>query len=570
MERLTEETIVAVRQAPNWIGVMSSYVALKKRGRNWLGLCPFHSEKTPSFTVSEDKRLWHCFGCQQSGDLIAFIQKIEAVGFSDAVQLIANRLGIPVAFDAVSAHQSAQDADMNTLRGILAMSKDWYRHAYEASAEAQAYMTERGITPDMARQFGIGYAPRTNGVMPFLKQKGIADEWVQRAGMGTPPYDRLAHRVVFPIADEKGRTIAFGGRALTPAQQPKYLNSDDTTLFAKRRTLFGLDHAKTSIKKTGTVILVEGYMDVIHMHQAGQSNTVAALGTAFTSEHARILQRMANRLVLALDTDDAGMAAMMRAYELAIHEGLTVRVAVYDGKDPADALLANPTGFLNAIEDPLSMLAYQFEQVCQHPPRHLDDAVAVVNRFVPFLKQEPDPVVQRHFIRQLATTIRVDPDAILAKLTDTMPMVRRTMTPVKPTQSPVQQAEEQVLVAMASQLNDRIEMMSQGADGLLVTPEYRALAVLMLDYPLVDVALVEAIPDEAQRSLLAGLLVNAPKTHHAKEALAFLKRHADEQTLGGYQEELARLESETPQQEAAIQAVLAKMMAVSQRIRETD
>ncbi|NDD66484.1 DNA primase [bacterium] len=570
MERLTEDTIIAVRQAPHWIGVMSSYVALKKRGRNWIGLCPFHSEKSPSFTVSEEKRLWHCFGCQQSGDLIAFIQKIEAIGFSDAVQLIANRLGITVAFDAVPAHQSAHDADMNTLREMLGMAKAFYRQAFESSAEAQAYLAERGVTPEMARQFGIGYSSRTHGVMAYLKQKGMPDDMVQRAGLGTPPYDRLAHRVVFPIADEKGRTIAFGGRALTPAQQPKYLNSDETPLFAKRRTLFGLDHAKGAIKKTGTVILVEGYLDVIHLHQAGKANTVAALGTAFTTDHARIIQRMANRLVLALDTDDAGMAAMMRAYELAIKEGLTVRMAVYEGKDPADALQANPTAFLSALDDPLSMLAYQYKRVCQHPPQHLDDAVAVVNQFVPFLKQEQDPVVQRHFIRQLATTIRVDPDAILAKLTDTMPVVRRAMPSVKPTQSPVQQAEEQVLVAMASQLNERITMMSQGVDGWLITPSYRELAVLMLDYPLVDGALLEAIPHEGLRSVLAGLLVNAPKTHHTKEAVAFLKRHADEQTLKGYQEELSRLESETPQQEEAIQAVLAKMMDLSQRIRETE
>ncbi len=566
MERLRESTIMAVRQAPYWVGVLQSYITLKKRGRNWIGLCPFHSEKSPSFTVNEEKRLWHCFGCQQSGDVIGFVQKIESVGFVDAVQLIAARLNIPIEFEEVSPQQMAQASELDRLRPVMGMMRDFYISQLERYPKVLEYIKERGIADAIRHQFGLGYCPPDGG-MGVLKQNGVGEDLIRQAGLGASHYDRFNHRLMFPITDEKGRTIAFGGRALGSDQTPKYMNSDESALFAKRRTLFGLDHAKTSIRKDGVSILVEGYMDVLSMHQAGFTNTVAALGTAFTAEHARILHRLGNRLILALDTDQAGITAMVKAYELASKAGLFVRIARYPGKDPADALAENRLEFEQALQNPVSMLAFQCEQVAMNPPTHLDEAIAIIDRLRTYFNQEEDPVVHRHFARVLARQLKIEPDDIMAKLTTTMPIVKRAYQAIKPSKSPVQQAEEQLLVAMAMNVQDRIRIMSNHGLDLLLTPLYRELAVAMLDFALVDHDLVAAIPNDQHRSLLTALLVDAPSILHTQDALLFLQRHRDEQQLKACHAKLAALESSPHSMESDIQAVLTDIMSITQRLR---
>ena len=327
------------------VEVISKYVSLKKSGSRYVGLCPFHSEKTPSFSVSPDKQLYHCFGCGEGGNVITFIMKEENLPFIDAVRLLADMYGMAVPEDSGDT-----DAERQRRERIFELNKQAarYFHSRLLSKEGERalrYLLNRGLTKKTITSFGLGYAmPEWDGLIRAMKEKGFSDNelesaWLARRGRSGGLYDAFRDRVMFPIIDIRGNVIAFGGRIIE-GDGPKYLNSGDTPVFSKSRNLFALNFAKKS--KAGRLILAEGYMDVIALHQAGFDCAVASLGTALTSEQARFMSHYAAQAVICYDSDGAGQKAAQKAIDLLKPAGLEVKVLHIPGaKDPDEYIKKN-------------------------------------------------------------------------------------------------------------------------------------------------------------------------------------------------------------------------------------
>lgn len=342
---ISKEKIEEVRLRANIVQVISEYVPLKKRGANYTGLCPFHSEKTPSFSVSEEKNMFYCFGCNAAGSAITFVMKKDGLSFPDAVRALAARFGVTITEEKKGArdfkdslysiNQAASDFFINELKGA-------------GGKFARDYLAKRGYadTPEILKAFGVGYAPdRWDGLVIYLKRKGFQAELAEKAGLVVKKkdggdYDRFRGRLIFPIADLKGRVIAFGGRSLGEAM-PKYLNSPETAVFKKGETLYGMPLAREQISKQGFAIIVEGYFDLMALHRHGFTNSVATMGTALTPEHIKLLKGFASSAYALFDADDAGKRAAMRSLELFLDEDMTARAISLPGAKDPDEFLSN-------------------------------------------------------------------------------------------------------------------------------------------------------------------------------------------------------------------------------------
>jgi len=305
------------------VEVISAYVPLKKAGRNYKGLCPFHVEKTPSFVVFPDSDGWHCFGaCSTGGDIFSFIMKKENLDFGEALRLLADKAGVPL--EERRPEQAEKESRLDKLRDLNAVTASFFNHHFVASSQAGAardYVESRGLNDDTIERFEIGYAlDEWDALLGYLKKKGYSEEVILEAGLiiereSGGYYDRFRNRLVIPIRDRRGRVIGFGARALDDSL-PKYLNSPQTPLFDKSSVLFGLDKALRAIRSRNEVIIVEGYMDVLTAHQYGIDNVIASMGTALTEKQLRELSRSTSRFILALDSDAAGDQATLRGLHL--------------------------------------------------------------------------------------------------------------------------------------------------------------------------------------------------------------------------------------------------------------
>ena len=391
--------------------VIGKRVRLARRGRELTGLCPFHNEKTPSFTVSEDKGFFHCFGCGAHGDVIGFVMRDEGFGFPEAVERLADQAGLEL--PKQSPAERARERAQISLYGVLEAATAWFEHQLKADAgrAARAYLVGRALTPESVQTFRLGFAPeRRDGLKSALAGQDISEALMVTAGLliepdgGGQSYDRFRGRIIFPIADRRGRVIAFGGRALGDTQ-PKYLNSPDTPLFHKGTVLYGLDLARPAAREARRVVTVEGYMDVIALHQAGIAETVAPLGTALTELQIEELWRLAPEPILCFDGDAAGERAAARAVERALprlRADRSLRFATLpDGEDP-DSLIG--TGGVQAMEDvlvdagPLSSRLWRLaggEGGLETPERR----AAVNRRLLAHIERIPDKDLRFYFQR---------------------------------------------------------------------------------------------------------------------------------------------------------------------------
>lgn len=402
--------------------VVSAYVSLKRRGRNLVGLCPFHGEKTPSFNLYPETNSFYCFGCGAGGDVVTFIRRIENLSYIDAVKLLADRAGIPV------PEQDRNDVGARQRVRILEANREAARlfHACLYSAEGRAgleYYYSRGYTDATIRHFGLGYAPqRFDFVRDHLRKKGFHDEelvlaWLcARSKNGKGIYDIFRNRVMIPIIDVRGNVIAFGGRVLDDSK-PKYLNSGETMVFKKTNNLFALNFAKQT--KGERLILCEGYMDVIALHQAGFENAVAALGTSFTADHARLLSRYTDEVVLIFDADAAGKKGAQRAIGLLRETGLRIRlVTIPDGKDPDEYIRKNGAErFKLLIDRAANDVEYRLIELGQ---RHLlntsEGKVTYLREAVQLLSELHDPLERDVYIGRLSQELSVSKDALQTQL----------------------------------------------------------------------------------------------------------------------------------------------------------
>ncbi len=412
-----------VRTRIDLVSVIERYVTLKRTGNKLKGLCPFHAEKTPSFTVSPDIGRWYCFGsCAEGGDVFKFVQKIENLSFPEALERLAlqanvtltsrNPRGADGALGDGGGSVRTEAGEKDRIYKINALALRFYREVLGRSAVARDYLQERGLVHEAQENFSLGFAAdEWDGLCRFLTQKGVALADAERAGLVTigerGTFDKLRGRLIFPIFDVQERPIAFGGRLIAEARpgQPKYWNSPETPVFSKSRTLYGLWRARKAIAAREQAIVVEGYTDVIACHQAGFENVVATLGTSLTEEHVQTLARLASVVLLAFDADSAGLKAASRAAQ--IFEAQEVEVRVLDlpeGEDP-DSLLRSGKRlvFENAIENALPLTEYRIKRLIRKGPAETDrDRVALFRKALPILAAVPTVLEREQYVKMLA------------------------------------------------------------------------------------------------------------------------------------------------------------------------
>lgn len=411
---IPEEVINRIRERADIVEVVGAHLSLTKAGQHFKGLCPFHSEKTPSFIVSPLRQIFHCFGCGEGGNVLTFLMKIDGCTFPDAVRALGQRLGIAVEEQAASPSARQRAELRERLFALNRAAAEFFHRILLSDAEAEsarAYLRGRGITSDTIARFGLGYAPAAwEGTLKALVRTEVKIEDLAAAGLVVPRengsgfYDRFRGRVIFPIRDLQRRVIGFGGRVLDETQ-PKYLNSPETPLFSKGRTLYALEAAREGTARLDEIIIVEGYFDAISLHQSGLTNTVATLGTALTAEHVEVLRRFTDRIVLLFDPDPAGVRAALRTMDLFIDSGLTVKVgSLPTGEDPDTFIRARgPEGFRQALGQASSLLDFTVRG-CLKTSRQgsIEDRVRCVEEVLELLQKLSNPVEKAAAVRQVA------------------------------------------------------------------------------------------------------------------------------------------------------------------------
>jgi DNA primase len=374
--KFTQESIERVREAADIAEIVQGYTELRRQGARYTGLCPFHEERTPSFSVDPTEKLYYCFGCQAGGDVFKFVEEKEGLDFPGAVERLADRYGIELAYDSTDPREEERRRGRERLQDLLAKTASFYaRYLWSSNeaAKARAYLEGRGLGREALERFGVGYAPSAwDSVLKRALAAGFGERDLEAAGLVQRGrrggfYDRFRGRIIFPLRDARGRVLGFGARAMRESQQPKYVNSPETAIYRKGRSLFGLDRARSHATRAGKVIVVEGYTDVIALHQGGIENVVASMGTALTDEQVAELARLASTLLLAFDADRSGRDAMLRVQSAAASRGLVLKVVrLPDDKDPCDLLLEEgPDGFTTRAGEAISFLQFQVESVME-------------------------------------------------------------------------------------------------------------------------------------------------------------------------------------------------------------
>ena len=412
-----------VRSTADIVEVISGYVPLKKRGANFWGCCPFHGEKTPSFAVNPGKNMFYCFGCHEGGDIFKFVMKIESCGFMEAIKLLAARYGIPVPERQKTAQEIQREKERERIYETNATATRFFQACLLKTAYGErplAYLSGRGINQSIIDSFSIGYALDSfTALLSNLGRRGYTPAELMAAGLVAQgkerPYDKFRNRVMIPIKDPKGKILGFGGRVLDKSE-PKYLNTAETIWFNKRRILFAMDVAYKSIRQSRQAIVVEGYMDAISLHAAGISNVVASMGTAFATEQAKLLKRIADEIVFCYDSDNAGRKASVRAVSIARAEGLKVRIAgVPEGKDPDEYVRRyGKEAFLEVIAAASEGIDFQIEEtILQGDVSNLAGKVDAVSNILPFLLECKSEIEAAEHIRRLAQRLTIDEGLIL-------------------------------------------------------------------------------------------------------------------------------------------------------------
>ncbi|MFG0298672.1 MAG: DNA primase [Phycisphaerales bacterium JB047] len=430
-----------VRDASDIVQVVGEHLSLKPKGREYVGLCPFHDDRNPSMCVIPAKQIFHCFVCGTGGDVFTFVQKYHSMGFREALEFLAQRANIELTVHKPRG-RSADDGEPSGVgnREVLAandLAAGFFRAILshpEHGAAARDVIERRGISDEMVERFMIGASPdRWDGLGMFAASKNVRTEALLAAGLvkqrerGDGQYDALRNRLIFPICDQIGRVIAFGGRKIDEEDEPKYLNSPETAVFKKSTTLFGINHAARAIKRERTAVIVEGYTDVIACHQAGVEHVVGTLGTALTSGHATVLRRLCDTVVLLFDGDAAGIKAADRAIEVLLSETIDIRIAALagftDAKDP-DELLKREDGaevFARVIEGSVDLIKWKFDRLRDElagagPARVAQRIEEELNRLSDLGLAELEPVRRRLMIRQIAQAARVEEGVVNAAI----------------------------------------------------------------------------------------------------------------------------------------------------------
>jgi len=441
LSKFTPDTIDRVRAAADMVEIVSAHTDLRRQGARWTGLCPFHDERSPSFGIHAEDKLYHCFGCGVGGDLFDFVAATENIDFPAAVELLADRYGVEIVREKEDPQAEARREARTRLTELMERAAMFYASVFHDSPEAEkarTYLAGRGLGEEILREFGVGYAPsawdtlfvrgqRAGFRVDELAKTGLAQKG-QKGGM----YDRFRERITFPIRDPRGRAVGFGARAMRPEQKPKYLNSAETELFHKSDILYGIERARGPMAKAGRAIVVEGYTDVIALHQAGLTEAVGVMGTAITEPQLALLSATVSNIVLALDADAAGRKAMLRAQQVAAGRKLSIKVvAMPAGEDPAEMVVAEGGGerFKALVEGAVDLPEFHLDLILSEvdlaSPQDRDRGLAEA---APVLAEIGEGATREELVRRVAEKLGIAPTVVVARLTSAPPVQDEAQT----------------------------------------------------------------------------------------------------------------------------------------------
>lgn len=434
MALISPDSVERVKQAADIVEVVSAHTDLRRQGARYVGLCPFHEERTPSFSVEPQEKLYHCFGCGVGGDVIKFVEEKDGLNFAEAVEMLADRYGVELEREQEDPRAEARRQQRRRLEQLLERAAAFYANYLWESSEAEKareYLAGRGLGEEALRAFGVGYAPSAwDKILVRGQQAGFSVEELRGVGLvqrgrSGGEYDRFRERIMFPIRDRRGRVLGFGGRAMRSDQGAKYVNTAETDFFHKSQMLYGVDRAKAAIAKAGRAVVVEGYTDVLALHQAGIEEAVGVMGTAITDDQVAALSGMVEEVVLALDADSAGQEAMLRAQRVAAGRRMRLRVAAMPaGEDPAEMMAEDggPERFRVLLEQAEELTSFQVGLVLARTdvgsPVERDRALAEV---APVLAGMGETVGREELVRRVSERLDLDPAMVMGRVVAATP-----------------------------------------------------------------------------------------------------------------------------------------------------
>ncbi len=540
---IPEDKISEIKHAADIVDVVSEAVLLKKAGQNFIGLCPFHAEKTPSFTVSPDKQIFYCFGCGSGGNVFSFLMKQEGLSFPETARKLAKRYGIDLPIKPLSLDQKRKISEREGLLDINRRAMDFFHQALCRGTEGQAagsYLTQRGIAQKTIDDHKLGYAPDGwDHLLNYFTNQQISLALIEKTGLILPRksksgyYDRFRNRIMFPIIDTNMQVIGFGGRVLDDSL-PKYLNSPETPVYSKGRSLYGIQQAKEKCRATGTVYIVEGYLDLLALYQHGIHNVVATLGTALTSDHVRLLTRYAGRMVLVYDSDEAGIRSAQRCIGTFWREHVDFRRQdVFSEKKADTHILVLPTGhdpdsyvfehgpeaFLEAASESPGIITFLMNRAVDKHGLSTEGKIHIISELQQTLAAINDSVAQALYIKQLAERIGIAETAILERIRDITANKSRIGTTDVPSNAPLS----------GSQIGVEEESVSEGKgpDGISTGNRIeRQIIAMMIQFPeiLPDVnnyKVLELFNDETLKGIGESILeCNPTSTEQVSELMS--------------------------------------------------
>ena len=496
---IVDDDIARVRQSSDIVAIASEHIALRRVGRRWVGLCPFHAEKSPSFSINAEEGLYYCFGCAAKGDVITFVREVEHLDFVEAVEKLAGRAGVELRYDDDAGNQDRQRKA--ALYAAMEKAVEWYHQRLLTASDAgqaRAYLRSRGYDREIVERYRLGWSPPDWDAL--AKALRLPDAVLEGSGLGFKnrtgrQTDAFRGRVMFPIFDVQGRAVAFGGRAIGATEGPKYKNSPETPLYSKSRVLYGLNWSKSDVVTVGEVVVCEGYTDVIGFALAGVPRAVATCGTALADEHFRTLKNFARRVVLAYDADAAGQAAAERFYEWERRYEVDIAVAALPaGSDPADVARHDPAALRATVEQAKPFLAFRVDRVLLNADLASPEArVRAAERALAAIKEHPNDLTREQYLMHVADYCRLDVDRLRDR------MLRAGSAPIlRPQPSRVaEQADGPEVEALRVAAQRRDEIVPLLADALFADERNLAAFRVLASSSSIHEAIEAADPETA-------------------------------------------------------------------------
>lgn len=567
---IPKEKIEEIREKADIVSIISEYLPIKKRGKNYLALCPFHSEKTASFTVSGEKQLFHCFGCGEGGNVFAFIMKMDKVEFPEAVEIVGEKLGIYV---EKSKSTGASKTYRDRLYDLMLLACKFYENNLDSPSgeAARAYIAKRKLGPEIVKAFKLGFAEDSfSSLFKYLISRGAKVPDIEAAGLILPRkekegyYDRFRNRLMFPIFDIRGRVVGFSGRALKD-EEPKYLNSPDSMIFNKGENLFALHIAKEEAKKRKFLILVEGNIDVASCHEAGFKNTAAPLGTALTLNQAKLIKRFAETVVLAFDSDAAGYAAMERAQIVLSEAELMVRVMdLGKYKDPDEVIKSEgKEAFSESLKKSIPAMEFKIKRIISRfNLLEVESRARASYEVAGILAREEDRIIQREYVKYAARILRIDEELLSSEVRKrvfykkSVGMPARSITKRPPDK--IAEAEK-TLIRFAIESEESFNLIKENlSDEEFTDPGYREIFKKLETVP--GLKILSKLDSEDQKRLVREALIdenfpsdaaqitkdciNVIKGYNIKKQIGKLRQDIMAEEKSGNLEAVKRLNSE--------------------------